>query len=142
MGRVSRQQELVAAARPHLLGVLVLASASFLVSQGLERTLLCSGVASCRPTGPDGFVISADDPRPLWLLSAVMMWPAAYMLAERAANEESQVERDRQSARRRCRSDQVVLQVTHVVGCDEFKRHIAVRRMPHVRQSARRRVTR
>jgi hypothetical protein len=31
--------------------------------------------------GPDGFVVSADDPRPWWPLSVVMMWPAADVLA-------------------------------------------------------------
>jgi len=64
-----------------LLGVAVLAGATFVVSQGLERSLVFGGLVPADP-GPDGFLISADDPRPLWFLSLVMMWPAAYILAE------------------------------------------------------------
>ena len=113
---------------PTLLGVLVLASASFLVSQGLENSVVFGRGLVPPDPGPDGFVISADDPRPWWPLSAVMMWPAGV----RASSGKS-----RAMATLRVDSDliQVVLQVTHVVGCDELQRHIAVRRMPHVRQS-------
>jgi len=66
---------------PTLLGVAVLAGATFLVSQGLERSLVFGGLVRADP-GPDGFLVSADDPRPLWFLSLVMMWPAAYILAQ------------------------------------------------------------
>jgi hypothetical protein len=65
---------------PTLLGVLVLASASFLVSQGLENSVVFGRGLVPPDPGPDGFVISADDPRPWWPLSVVMMWPAAYVL--------------------------------------------------------------
>jgi hypothetical protein len=62
-------------------GVLLLAGASVLVSQGLENSIVFGrGLAPPDP-GPDGFVVSADDPRPWWPLSFVMMWPAAYVLA-------------------------------------------------------------
>jgi hypothetical protein len=65
---------------PTVLGVLVLASASFLVSQGLENAVVFGrGLVPSDP-GPDGFVVSADDPRPWWPLSVVMMWPAGYVL--------------------------------------------------------------
>jgi hypothetical protein len=70
-----------------LLGVAVLAGATFLVSQGLERSLVFGGLVRPDP-GPDGFLVSADDPRPLWFLSLVMMWPAAYVLT--AARPQSQ----------------------------------------------------
>ncbi len=66
---------------PTVLGVMVLAGATFLVSQGLERSLVFGGLVPPDP-GPDGFLVSADDPRPLWFLSLVMMWPTVYILAE------------------------------------------------------------
>jgi len=66
---------------PTVLAVVVLAGATFLVSQGLERSLVFGGLVPADP-GPDGFLVSADDPRPLWFLSLVMMWPAAFILAE------------------------------------------------------------
>jgi hypothetical protein len=66
---------------PTLLGVLVLAGATFLISQGLERSVVFGRGLVPQDPGPDGFVISADDPRPWWPLSVVMMWPAAYVLA-------------------------------------------------------------
>jgi hypothetical protein len=61
---------------PTLLGVLVLACATLIVSRSFENAIFF-------PTdpGPDGFVVSEDDPRPWWPLSVVMMWPAAYVLA-------------------------------------------------------------
>jgi len=65
---------------PTLLGVLVLASASFMVSQGLESAVVFGRGLVPPDPGPDGFVISADDPRPWWPLSLVMMWPAGYVL--------------------------------------------------------------
>jgi len=65
---------------PTLLGVFLLAGASFLISQSLESSVVFGrGLVPSDP-GPDGFVVSADDPRPWWPLSALMMWPAAYVL--------------------------------------------------------------
>jgi len=64
-----------------LLGVLVLASATFMVSQGLENAVVFGRGLVPPDPGPDGVVISADDPRPWWPLSFVMLWPAAYILA-------------------------------------------------------------
>jgi len=64
------------------LGVIVLASATLLVSQGLERSLTFGRGVLPADKGPDGIVVTADDPRPLWFLSLVMMWPAAYALTE------------------------------------------------------------
>jgi hypothetical protein len=65
---------------PTLLGVFLLAGASFLISQSLESSIVFGrGLVPSDP-GPDGFVVSADDPRPWWPLSALMMWPAAYVL--------------------------------------------------------------
>ena len=66
---------------PTVCGVLLLAGTSVLVSQGLENSVVFGrGLIPADP-GPDGFVVSADDPRPWWPLSLVMMWPAAYVLA-------------------------------------------------------------
>ena len=39
-------------------------------------------------TGPDGFAGTADDPRPLWPLSIVMIWPTAYLVASAIWNRE------------------------------------------------------
>jgi hypothetical protein len=66
---------------PTLLGVFLLATVSFLTSQGLERSVVFGRGLVPQDVGPDGFVMSADDPRPWWPLSVVMMWPAAYVLA-------------------------------------------------------------
>jgi len=66
---------------PTLLGVLLLAGASLLISQSLERSVVFGRGLVPQDPGPDGFVVSADDPRPWWPLSVVMMWPAAYVLA-------------------------------------------------------------
>lgn len=64
------------------LGVVVLAGAAFLVSPSLERSLTFGRGVIPADKGPDGIVVTADDPRPLWFLSFVMMWPAAYVLTE------------------------------------------------------------
>jgi hypothetical protein len=66
---------------PTLVGVLLLAGASFLISQGLENSVVFGRGLVPQDAGPDGFVMSADDPRPWWPLSVVMMWPALYVLA-------------------------------------------------------------
>jgi hypothetical protein len=66
---------------PTLLGVLLLAGASVLISQGLENSVVFGRGLIPQDAGPDGFVMSADDPRPWWPLSIVMMWPAVYVLA-------------------------------------------------------------
>ena len=52
-------------------------------ARGLEGSLVFGRVG--RPvtmpeSGPDGFIGTADDPRPLWPLSLVMLWPAAYIV--------------------------------------------------------------
>ncbi len=65
---------------PTLLGVLLLAGASFLISQGLENSVVFGRGLVPQDPGPDGFVMSADDPRPWWPLSVVMMWPAVCVL--------------------------------------------------------------
>jgi hypothetical protein len=66
---------------PTLLGVFLLAGTSFLISQSLERSVIFGRGLVPQDPGPDGFVMSADDPRPWWPLSALMMWPAVYVLA-------------------------------------------------------------
>jgi hypothetical protein len=64
-----------------LVGVLLLAGATLVVSQSLERALVLGRGLIPQDPGPDGVLVSADDPRPWWPLSLVMMWPAAYVLA-------------------------------------------------------------
>ena len=66
---------------PTIAGVIVLALLTSEVSRGLEGALTFGrGVIPSDP-GPDGYVVSDDDPRPLWPLSLLLMWPAAYVLA-------------------------------------------------------------
>jgi len=67
---------------PTVIGVLLLASVTMAASSGLEASMSFGRGVIPADKGPDGFVVSADDPRPLWFLSLVMMWPAAYILAE------------------------------------------------------------
>lgn len=67
---------------PTVIGVLLLASVTIVASRGLEASMSFGRGVIPAEKGPDGFVVSADDPRPLWFLSLVMMWPAAFILAE------------------------------------------------------------
>jgi hypothetical protein len=67
---------------PTVIGVLLLASVTIAASRGLENSMSFGRGVVPADKGPDGFVVSADDPRPLWFLSFVMMWPAAYVLTE------------------------------------------------------------
>jgi hypothetical protein len=64
---------------PTLLGVLLMAGATVMVSQAFENSVFFP-----KDPGPDGYVVSEDDPRPWWPLSVVVMWPAAYVLATTA----------------------------------------------------------
>jgi len=78
---------------PTVFGVLFLAGVTAVASRGLESSMSFGRGVLPADKGPDGFVVSADDPRPLWFLSLVMMWPAAFVLAdairERQAGRES-----------------------------------------------------
>jgi hypothetical protein len=67
---------------PTVLGVLLLASVTLSASRGLESSMSFGRGVLPADKGPDGFVVSDDDPRPLWFLSLVMMWPAVYILTE------------------------------------------------------------
>jgi hypothetical protein len=67
---------------PTMIGVLLLASVTVMASRGLESSMSFGRGVLPADKGPDGFVVSDDDPRPLWFLSLVMMWPAAYVLTE------------------------------------------------------------
>jgi hypothetical protein len=67
---------------PTVIGVLLLASVTVVASRGLESSMSFGRGMLPADKGPDGFVVSADDPRPLWFLSLVMMWPAAYVLVD------------------------------------------------------------
>ena len=64
---------------PALIGLMLLASVTVVASRGLESSMSFGRGVVPADKGPDGFVVSADDPRPLWFLSLVMMWPAAYV---------------------------------------------------------------
>jgi hypothetical protein len=66
---------------PTVVGVLLLTSLTALASHGLESSLIFGRGHIPTDPGPDGFVVSDDDPRPLWFLQFLMIWPAAYILA-------------------------------------------------------------
>jgi hypothetical protein len=63
------------------IGVLLLAAVTALASYGTEGALVFGGGLIRPEPGPDGFIGSGDDPRPLWFVSFVMIWPAIYVLA-------------------------------------------------------------
>lgn len=63
-------------------GVLLLACVTLVASRGLESSMSFGRGMLPADKGPDGFVVSDDDPRPLWFLSLVVMWPAAYVLID------------------------------------------------------------
>ena len=66
---------------PTVLFVALLAVLTSMASRGLEGSVVFGrGMIPADP-GPDGYVISDDDPRPWWPLSLVMLWPAAYIVA-------------------------------------------------------------
>jgi len=62
-------------------GLLMLTCLTALASRGLEGSVVFGRGAIPAETGPDGFIGSEDDPRPLWPLSLLMMWPAAFIAA-------------------------------------------------------------
>jgi hypothetical protein len=62
-------------------GVLLLVTVTALASRGTEGALVFGGGLIRPEPGPDGFIGSEDDPRPLWFVSFVMIWPALYVLA-------------------------------------------------------------
>ena len=66
---------------PTVVGVLLLANVTALASHGLESSLVFGRGHTPADPGPDGFVVSDDDPRPLWFIQFVMIWPALYILA-------------------------------------------------------------
>jgi hypothetical protein len=54
-------------------------------SPGLENSLAL-GRGLYRNAGPDRTYGTSDDPRPLWPLALVMLWPTAYILATTMPN--------------------------------------------------------
>jgi hypothetical protein len=65
---------------PIAVGVLLLVVLTSMASRGLEGSVVFGRGTFPADPGPDGYVGSADDPRPLWPLSFIMLWPAAYIL--------------------------------------------------------------
>jgi hypothetical protein len=88
---------------PTVIGVLLLSSVAVVASRGLESSMSFGRGVLPADKGPDGFVVSADDPRPLWFLSLVMMWPAAYILAEARPGSRSEPDGASGAARSRSR---------------------------------------
>jgi len=67
--------------RKALVGGAILAALTLLASDGLEDSFVHGrGIYPSDP-GPDGAIGSADDPRPLWPLSLVMLWPTAFIVS-------------------------------------------------------------
>lgn len=64
-----------------VIGVLLLAWITAFASHGTEGALIFGGGLIRPEPGPDGAIGSEDDPRPLWFVSLVMIWPAIYVLA-------------------------------------------------------------
>ncbi len=59
------------------LAVIALTAAT---SHALEGSLIFGYHVMLPPPGPDHIVGTADDPRPFWWVSLVMIWPAGFML--------------------------------------------------------------
>jgi hypothetical protein len=68
-----------------LAGAAAVIALTVLTSPGLENSLVL-GRGVYRDSGPDRTLGTADDPRPLWPVALVMLWPTAYILAATIAN--------------------------------------------------------
>ena len=66
-------------------GAAVVMSLTVLKSPGLENSLVW-GRGSYGQAGPDRTFGTSDDPRPLWPVALVMLWPTAYILATAMPN--------------------------------------------------------
>ncbi len=66
---------------PTMAGVVALVLLTAWAARGLESSVAFATNVIPPDPGLDGFVGTADDPRPLRLLPLVMVWPVAYMLA-------------------------------------------------------------
>lgn len=65
---------------PTIVFVALLAVVTSMASRGLEGSVIFGrGMVPSDP-GPDGYVLSDDDPRPWWPLSLLVLWPAAYIV--------------------------------------------------------------
>jgi hypothetical protein len=75
------------AVRPTMLvvGAAAVIVLTALKSPGLENSLVL-GRGVYGDAGPDRTFGTGDDPRPLWPLALVMLWPTAYMLATETPN--------------------------------------------------------
>jgi hypothetical protein len=62
-----------------------------LVSPGLENSLVW-GRGFWGDAGPDRTFGTADDPRPLWPVALVMLWPTAYILATAMPNRQRRLD--------------------------------------------------
>ena len=76
--RTARRRSL--SPRAVIAGAVLLALVTVLASDGLEDSLVLGRGAYRTDGGPDGAMGTADDPRPLWPVSLVMLWPMGYIL--------------------------------------------------------------
>jgi hypothetical protein len=68
-----------------LVGAAAVIVLTVLVSPGLENSLVW-GRGLWGDAGPDRTFGTSDDPRPLWPVALVMLWPTAYILATAMPN--------------------------------------------------------
>jgi hypothetical protein len=73
------------------LGAAVVIALTVLKSPGLENSLTW-GRGLYRNAGPDRTFGTGDDPRPLWPVTLVMLWPTAYILATAMPNRPSRLD--------------------------------------------------
>jgi hypothetical protein len=74
-----------------LFGAAVVMTLTVLKSPGLESSLVW-GRGLYRNAGPDRTFGTSDDPRPLWPVALVMLWPTAYLLATAIANRQRRLD--------------------------------------------------
>jgi hypothetical protein len=65
---------------PTIVGAVAIAWLTVWMAQGLEGSVTF-GRNAIPVDGPDGVIGTADDPRTLWPLSLLMLWPTAYIVA-------------------------------------------------------------
>jgi hypothetical protein len=79
--------------RPTMLfvGAAMVITLTVLKSPGLENSLVW-GRGLYRNAGPDRTFGTSDDPRPLWPVALVMLWPTVYILAAAVPNRHRRVD--------------------------------------------------
>jgi len=66
---------------PTMAGAVAIVLLTSWLSPSLEGSVTFGRHAVPLDGGPDGFIGTADDPRPLWPLSLLVLWPSAFVVA-------------------------------------------------------------